>query len=78
MKILKFLLLWIDDLDDAFGAFRHLAPKILSFLFAALLFAATGFALTLAPQATLAAVGLVLSASLLQTVRRRRAMRNQI
>jgi hypothetical protein len=74
---MEFLLLWIDDLDDAFGALRHLGPKILGFLLAVLLFAATGFALTLAPQATLAAVGLVLSASLLQAVRRRRAIRDQ-
>jgi hypothetical protein len=74
---MEFLLLWIDDLDDAFGAVRHLAPKILGFLFALLLFAATGLALSLAPQATLAIVGLVLSASLIQTVRRRRVERLQ-
>jgi uncharacterized membrane protein len=72
---MEFLLLWIDDLDDVFGALRHMAPKILGFLFAMLLFAVTGFALTLAPQATLAVTGLVLSASLLGTVRRRRVER---
>ncbi len=28
---MEFLLLWADNLDDALGALRHLAPKILSF-----------------------------------------------
>jgi hypothetical protein len=69
---MEFLLLWIDDLDDALGALRHLAPKILGFVLAIVLFAATGFALTLAPQATLACAGFVLSASLIDRVRRRR------
>ncbi len=69
---MEFLLLWIDDLDDALGALRHLAPKILGFVLAIVLFAATGFALTLAPHATLACAGFVLSASLIDRVRRRR------
>jgi hypothetical protein len=69
---MEFLLLWIDDLDDAVGALRHLAPKILGFLIALTLFAATGLALSLAPQATLSIAGLVLSASLIEAVRRRR------
>ena len=72
---MEFLLLWIDDLDDAVGATRHLAPKILGFLCALALFAATGFALLRAPQVTLAAVGIVLSASLFESVRRRRVDR---
>jgi hypothetical protein len=72
---MEFLLLWIDDLDDAVGALRHLAPKILGFLFALFLFAATGLALSLAPQATLSIAGLVLSVSLVETVRRRRVDR---
>jgi hypothetical protein len=72
---MEFLLLWIDDLDDAMGALRHLAPKILGLLFALALFATTGLALSLAPQATLALAALVLSASLLETVRRRRLER---
>lgn len=69
------MLLWIDDLDDALGALRHLAPKILGFLLAVVLFAATGFALSFAPQTTLAVAGIVLSASLFETVRRRRMER---
>ena len=75
---MEFLLLWIDDLDDAVGAMRHMAPKILGFLAALALFAATGFALLLAPEATLAAVGIVLSASLFESVRRRRIERTSI
>ena len=37
---MEFLLLWADNLDDALGALRHLAPKILRFLIAFALFAA--------------------------------------
>ena len=72
---MEFLLLWIDDLDDAVGALRHLAPKILGFLFAIALFVGTTFALSLAPQITLAVAALVLSVSLIETVRRRRLHR---
>ena len=72
---MEFLLLWIDDLDDAVGALRHLASKILGFLVALVLFAATGFALLRAPATTLAIVGIVLSASLFESVRRRRLER---
>ena len=70
---MEFLLLWADNLDDALGALRHLAPKILGSIAAFALFAATGFALVLAPQAALAAIGLIMSASLIEAVRRRRA-----
>lgn len=70
---MEFLLLWADNLDDAVGALRHLAPKILGLLAAFALFALTGFALVLAPQATLAVIGLVLSAALVEHLRRRRA-----
>lgn len=70
---MEFLLLWADNLDDAMGAVRHLAPKILSFLAAFALFALTGFALMLAPQATLAVIGLMLSVPLIEHIRRRRA-----
>lgn len=71
---MEFLLLWADDVDDAFGALRHLAPKAISLIAALALFAATGFALVLAPQATLAGVAVVLCASLFETVRRRTRM----
>lgn len=70
---MEFLLLWADNLDDALCALRHLAPKILSFVAAFVLFAATGFALVIAPEATLAILGVAMSASLLEGVRRRRA-----
>ena len=69
---MEFLLLWADNLDDALGALRHLAPKIVGFLIAFALFAATGFALVLAPQAALGVIGLIMSASLIEAVRRRR------
>jgi hypothetical protein len=70
---MEFMLLWWDNLDDALCAARHLAPKILGVLLAFALFALTGFALMLAPQATLAAIGLMLSASLYDFWRRRKA-----
>ena len=69
---MEFLLLWIDDLDDALGALRHLAPKILGLLFAIALFIGTMFAFSLAPQLTLGAIGAVLYVSILESVRRRR------
>ena len=69
---MEFLLLWADNLDDALGALRHLAPKILGFFAAFALFAATGFALVLAPEAALGVIGLIMSASLIEAVRRRR------
>lgn len=71
---MEFLLLWADNIDDALCAARHLAPKILSFIAAFALFALTGFALLLAPQVTLPVIGLFLSASLIELVRRRRSM----
>jgi len=69
---MEFLLLWADNLDDALGALRHLAPKILGFIAAFALFAATGFALVAAPEAALGVIGLIMSASLVEAVRRRR------
>jgi hypothetical protein len=69
---MEFLLLWADNLDDAVHALRHAIPKILSLIFAVSLFALTGFALMRSPHITLAAIGLVLSASLVEAIRRRR------
>ena len=69
---MEFLLLWIDDLDDAICALRHLAPRIAGFCLAVGLFALTGFALTVAPHVTLAMIGLVLSAVLIESARHRR------
>jgi hypothetical protein len=66
---MEFLLLWVDDLDDAIGAVRHLAPQILGFLFAVALFVGTTLAFSFAPQATFA---VLLSAGLLEVARRRR------
>ncbi len=70
---MEFLLLWADELDDALAVLRHYAPRILSLIAALALFAFTGFALILAPQATLAAFAVILSATLFEALRRRRA-----
>jgi hypothetical protein len=70
---MEFLLLWADELDDALAVLRHYAPRILGLVVALGLFAATGFALVYAPHVTLGAFGVILSATLLEALRRRRA-----
>jgi hypothetical protein len=42
---MEFLLLWADNLDDALGALRHLAPRILPPLAALALCAVAGLVL---------------------------------
>jgi hypothetical protein len=69
---MEFLLLWVDDLDDGIGALRHLAPKILGFLFAVALFIGTALAFSRAPQFTAGIVAIMLSAGLVEAARRRR------
>jgi len=69
---MEFLLLWVDELDDAIGALRHLAPQIFGFLIATALFIATGVAMLVAPQVTLLVAALVFCASALEVARRRR------
>jgi hypothetical protein len=68
---MEFLLLWVDDLDDAVAALRHLAPKIVGFLVAVALFAATGLALVVAPQVTLTVLAVAGCTALLELGRRR-------
>ena len=70
---MEFLLLWADELDDAMAVLRHYAPRILGLIAALALFAATGFALIFAPHVTLAVFAVVFSATLFETLRRRRA-----
>ena len=70
---MEFLLLWADELDDALAVLRHYAPRILGLIVALALFAATGYALMLVPHVTLGALGVILSATLFETLRRRRA-----
>ena len=70
---MEILLLWADELDDALAVLRHYAPRILGFVVALALFAATGFALMLAPHVTLGAFSVILSGTLIETLRRRRA-----
>jgi hypothetical protein len=69
---MEFLLQWMDDLDDALGALRHLAPRILGFLLAVGLFVGTCFTVLRIPQLALVLIALVLSASLVEVYRRRR------
>jgi hypothetical protein len=68
------LLLVADNVDDLFHAARHMFPRFLSFLGAAMLFAATVVAVVLNPQATLAILFVLTSASLLDRARRRRLL----
>ena len=68
---MEFLLLWMDNLDDALGALRHLAPRIIGFLFAIALFVATGVALVVSTQTTLAIIAITSSVSLIEIARRR-------
>ena len=70
---MEFLLQWADELDDALAVLRHYAPRIIGLLAAIALFAGTGFALVAAPHVTLAVFAVVLSATLFETLRRRRA-----
>jgi hypothetical protein len=70
---MEFLLQWADELDDALAVLRHYASRILGLIAALALFAATGFALILVPHITLAVFALVLSATLFESLRRRRA-----
>ena len=70
---MEFLLQWVDELDDALGVLRHYAPRIIGLLAALALFGATGFALMHTPHATLAVFAVVLSATLFEALRRRRA-----
>ena len=70
---MEILLLWADELDDAMAVLRHYAPRILGLIAALVLFAATGFALIFAPHVTLAVFAVVSSATLFETLRRRRA-----
>ncbi len=69
---MEFMLLWMDNLDDALCALRHLAPKIVGFLFATALFAATGFALIVSTQLTLTILALTSSVVFIDQARRRR------
>jgi hypothetical protein len=68
---MEFLLLWVDNLDDHVHALRHPAPKIFGLLLAISLFVLTGIALVRAPHVGLAAIGLVLSATLIEVKRRK-------
>jgi len=74
---MEFLLLWVDELDDAVSALRHLAPKFLGLLCAIALFLGTVLALSLYPHVTFGFLAVVLSASLAEVTRRRREQTNE-
>jgi len=73
---MEFMLLWWDNLDDALCALRHLAPSILGFAVAIALFVATGVALAVSPQTTLAILSVTASVGMLTVLRRRRLQAN--
>ncbi len=70
---MEFLLLWVDELDDAVGTLRHLIPRILGFLFATIAFLGAALAFSLAPHAAFGIAAVGLSVSLFEVARRRRA-----
>ncbi|MET0986477.1 MAG: hypothetical protein ABW034_13835 [Steroidobacteraceae bacterium] len=65
------LLLALDELDDAVAAARHLAPRLLGFLAALVLFALTVLGFLILPKVTLAAAAVLLSIVLIDRVGRR-------
>lgn len=69
---MEFMLLWMDNLDDMLGALRQVAPRIFGFLFALALFVATGVALVVSTQMTLAIIAVTATVLLVEVARRRR------
>jgi hypothetical protein len=55
---MEILLLWIDELDDAVGVLRHLAPKLLAFLGTVAVLAGAAYAVRWVPQASAAVLNL--------------------
>ena len=65
------LLLVLDEIDDAVGAARHIAPYLFGFLFAIALFCATVMAFLYIPRVTVACVGVSFSILLIDRCVRR-------
>ena len=63
-------LLVLDELDDAVATARHMAPRLIGFFAALALFALTVVSFMFVPRTTLAILGVLLSASLLERMRR--------
>jgi hypothetical protein len=64
-------LLALDELDDAVCVARHVAPRLLGFIAALLVFALTVVSFLFVPKITLAATGVLLTIALVDRVRRR-------
>jgi hypothetical protein len=62
-------LLVLDELDDAVATARHMAPRLIGFFAALVLFSLTVVAFLVVPKTTLIGLGVLLSASLLERVR---------
>ena len=65
------LLLVLDEVDDVVGIVRHLAPRLLGFLAALVLFALTVLTFLFLPKVALAALGVLLSVALIDRVSKR-------
>lgn len=70
---MEVFLLWLDELDDAIVMLRSLWPRLLGLAVALALMLGTGFAFLRFPQLFLVVVAVILSAALIERVRRRRA-----
>ncbi len=68
---MEIFLQWYDDLDDLVGAARFAWPKILGFLLAVTLFAATGLACILLPKVLLTVAAAMISFFLIELIRNR-------
>lgn len=69
---MEVLLLLLDEIDDAVTVLRSLWSRIVGLLLASVLLLATGFAFLSFPQLALLVIALLLSATLLERIRRRR------
>ena len=68
---MEIFLQWYDDLDDLVGAARFAAPRMLGFLLAVVLFAATGLACVLLPGVFIAGAAALATLFLIERVRNR-------
>ena len=68
---MEIFLQWYDDLDDLVGAVRFAWPKIIGFLLALTLFAATGLACIVLPGVFLTVAAALGSFFLVELIRNR-------
>jgi hypothetical protein len=65
------LLLVLDEVDDVVGIARHLAPRLLGFLAALVLFTLTVLIFLFLPKIALAVLAILLSVALIDRVGKR-------